>query len=454
MPLVGKKKKLTVARYPIISIYLVRAMKKQSPTVFFVVSLAVALLAAASVIVRVAVTESRGRATAREEFAELSALLAPVHGSSDLASPELRSRLAVLYRRTPDLLLVSVYERDSGIRYRLPDRSPYLPEAENAKALPTPAYPPQSALLIAAPLSSDVSGRLAVEALFVVLPQIAVFRAFRDAALGLAAYLVLAAIFLFVMGRIDAKGSNGEGTEQEAAEDEVGTSTEASGGDKAEPEDQEGQPATEAVYASPGEEEFDIPVLRDEASDAESQVPTAPEATASGKPDGLYSPLSGLGWESYLGDRLDAELARSASFEQDLSLLYILYEGLSPEKAEYKLVADSLSEFFSFKDLAFERGSDGFAVLLPNIDAEHGIRMAEEFLKKLTFILRELRDPLSYLPLFMGLSSRSGRLVDGARLGQEAQAALQKARAEHDSHIIAFKPDPDRYRIYLASKGL
>ena len=30
---------------------------------------------------------------------------------------------------------------------------------------------------------------------------------------------------------------------------------------------------------------------------------------------------------------------------------------------------------------------DGFAVILPNVDADHGIRMAEEFLKKLTFIL-------------------------------------------------------------------
>ena len=54
----------------------------------------------------------------------------------------------------------------------------------------------------------------------------------------------------------------------------------------------------------------------------------------------------------------------------------------------------------------------------------------------------------------MGISSRSGRLVDSTRIGKEAEAALKKAREEHDSHIVAFKPDPDKYRLYLASKGL
>ena len=79
--------------------------------------------------------------------------------------------------------------------------------------------------------------------------------------------------------------------------------------------------------------------------------------------------------------------------------------------------------------------------------------MSEEFLKKLTFLLRDYRDPLEFLPVFMGLSSRAGRLVDADRISQEAEAALQKARDDCDTHIVAFRPDADKYRRYLASKG-
>jgi GGDEF domain-containing protein len=164
---------------------------------------------------------------------------------------------------------------------------------------------------------------------------------------------------------------------------------------------------------------------------------------AGGSPaGGLFSPLSGLGWESYLEARLDSELSRSASFEQDLSLLVIHEPGLSPEKPAYKALAAAIGDFFNFRDLAFERGPDGFSIILPNMDADHGLRMAEEFNRKLGG------------RLFMGLSSRAGRLVDAARLTHEAGAALARAATEADSRIVAFRPDPDRYRIYLASKNL
>jgi hypothetical protein len=38
-------------------------------------------------------------------------------------------------------------------------------------------------------------------------------------------------------------------------------------------------------------------------------------------------------------------------------------------------------------------------------------------------------------------------------MNEEASAALEKARYEKDSRIVAFRPDPDKYRIFLANKG-
>jgi len=171
------------------------------------------------------------------------------------------------------------------------------------------------------------------------------------------------------------------------------------------------------------------------------------------EPAGLYSPSSGLGWESYMKDRLDAEISRSASFEQDLSLLVICYDGLTSQDANYEAIGDSIERFFSFRDLSFERGDDGFSVILPNIDSSHALRMAEEFYKKLVFLADGDFAELDLLPLFMGISPRSGRLVCAVRMTEEADAALEKARYEKDSRIVAFKPDPDKYRLFLASKG-
>jgi len=410
-------------------------MKKQRYIALFSLSLVLVLLAPASVVLRIALDQSQGKRAARENFARLTALLAPVTRASDLSAPGLRKDLERFYASSPSLLLVSVYERDSGVRWRIPARSDYLPARENEAAIPQPSYPPQSAYLLAAPLSSDISGRLAVDALYSVLPQQAVFVAFRDAALGLGLLLVIL-LFVILLDPTRTRGQPVPSPDEEAC---------------AEDPSLEG---CDSIYSSPLDDDFDIPALSPEVEarlpEEESLESKARDAAAGGGPGGLFSPLSGLGWESYLEARLDSELSRSASFEQDLSLLLILQDGLSPDKAAYLTLAGAIGDFFSFRDLAFERGPDGFAVILPNIDAEHGLRMAEEFLRKATALL----PGGSPNPIFMGLSSRAGRLVDAARLGHEAGAALERAKTEAGSHIVAFRPDPDRYRIYLASKNL
>ena len=128
------------------------------------------------------------------------------------------------------------------------------------------------------------------------------------------------------------------------------------------------------------------------------------------------------------------------------------HEGISRGSPAYRVIIRILLEFFSFRDLAFEQDPAGLAVILPNIDAEHALRMAEEFLKKVTSILREEGASSDYRKIFIGLSSRSGRLVDSERVITEARAALTRAREEGDSRIVAFKADPNKYRDYIAAR--
>jgi GGDEF domain-containing protein len=119
---------------------------------------------------------------------------------------------------------------------------------------------------------------------------------------------------------------------------------------------------------------------------------------------------------------------------------------------DYAVFAKTSRNFFSFNDLAFIFGTKGLAVILPNTDADQAMRMSEELLKKLAMLIQDRTDPMSYLNLFMGISSRAGRLVEADRLLGEAMTAHRKAREERDTHIMAFRPDPEKFRAYLASQ--
>ncbi len=186
--------------------------------------------------------------------------------------------------------------------------------------------------------------------------------------------------------------------------------------------------------------------------EAEKPAISKPENMEVQGPIGLFDPDTTLGWESYLRERLGSELRRAASFEQDMVLLIASYDTCMRESEEYRLFAKTSKDFFSFNDMAFLFGESAVAIILPNIDIDRAVRMSEELLKKITFIVQGKAQALQYLELFMGLSSRSGRLVDADRIIAEALAALKKARGERDTHIMAFRPDPEKFRAYLSTQ--
>jgi len=191
------------------------------------------------------------------------------------------------------------------------------------------------------------------------------------------------------------------------------------------------------------EQPFDIPDL------GLSHIQVAEEDCG---PQGLYSSRSNICWESYTHDRLESELHRCASFEQDLC--FIVVESLNFEEWEssYRNFTEAAIGFFTFRDLLFEKGRGGISIILPNVDLDHGIRMAEEFRKKIGALPSQGGHSENRSDLVIGLSSRSGRLVDADRLMLEAERALEKAKADPSSPVIAFKSDPERYRAFIQTK--
>ena len=60
-------------------------------------------------------------------------------------------------------------------------------------------------------------------------------------------------------------------------------------------------------------------------NEVENIIDNPAKFTEKNDPMGLFSAVSGFGWENYFEPRLDSELVRAASSEQDVSLFMIKY---------------------------------------------------------------------------------------------------------------------------------
>jgi GGDEF domain-containing protein len=200
-----------------------------------------------------------------------------------------------------------------------------------------------------------------------------------------------------------------------------------------------GKNKTETVYIKTPESARSVSVKNDDH-----------DFSSAGGPNGLYSPRTGLGWEEYTRERLDSELHRCSSTENDLTLLLMEFTDAIEERI-FIQAAKEASSFFAGKDLIFEHGEMGFAVILPGAGFEAAIAKSEKFYQRMM-----KRFPNSYMKacgLCIGLSSRSGRLLNTDRLILEASEALKKAKSDTKTKIIAFKSDLEKYRAFIASQN-
>ena len=182
------------------------------------------------------------------------------------------------------------------------------------------------------------------------------------------------------------------------------------------------------------------------AIDAAEELPVQERVNVN-DPTGLFSPATGVGWESYMETRLDSELVRAASSEQDLALVLLRIPGLENNALMMKRIAAVLLDFFKFRDFVFEYKKDGFAGILLNINLDQAMVLAEAMHTQLTDLLKSenIRGQLA-----IGISTRSLRLLQGSRLITEANQALEKAFGETGLPIVAFRVNPDKYRQFVA----
>lgn len=223
-------------------------------------------------------------------------------------------------------------------------------------------------------------------------------------------------------------------------------------------EEKEGAQEESAEGAGEGqsqENKVDFNPLENAYADQQAELPEAQAGSeentiAQSQGQGLFSPTSGFGWESYLNTRLESELVRAASSEQDLSLAIIKIPNMTKDSPFYGKICQALLDYFQFKDFVFEYKEDGFAAIVQGKDVDQTLHSAEILHSNLKGVLAETG--VDTKPL-IGISSRSLRLISAERLKNEAEQALLHAAEDPESPIIAFRVNPEKYRKYISGQS-
>ena len=181
-----------------------------------------------------------------------------------------------------------------------------------------------------------------------------------------------------------------------------------------------------------------------ETTDSPNSEPDAQSTSE----QGLFSPVTGFGWSTYMLPRLDSELVRAASREENLALLTMRFIGLEKTGKAARHVYRYISETFGFNDLVFEYNDDGCSVIIQNVDTDEAIKKAQELYAGITGILKANETSAT---VAMGISNRSLRLISGNRLALESEQALLHALEDEESPIVAFRVNPEKYRTYLSA---
>jgi GGDEF domain-containing protein len=176
----------------------------------------------------------------------------------------------------------------------------------------------------------------------------------------------------------------------------------------------------------------------------QDEKPMEINVTETENPMGLFSPTTGLGWESYINTRLENELKRAISSEIDLSVFIIKLQNISRSDELFRDLCDYLSILFQFKDLLFEYKDDCILCIKLSMNVDEALAFADKIHVDLSSKIKNTGGKCS-----IGITSRSVRMVGAQRLLKEADEALKRAETDESSPIIAFRVDNTKYRKFI-----
>ena len=232
-------------------------------------------------------------------------------------------------------------------------------------------------------------------------------------------------------------------TEPEEETDEDVEKTEAE--PTTESEEKVSSPAPESKSETKPEPEPEAPVPpKVEELPVKDFEPVAIKEEKPATENGLFSPDTDLGWESYLMTRLDNELNRATASELDLALFIIKLDGLGRKNPVTKKICEYLTIEFQFKDLLFEYKDDSICGIKISMNIDNAITFAEKLVNEIKTIAKD-EGPT----VLAGVTTRGIRMVSGERLLKEADEAVKHAAEDINNPVVGFRADAVKYRKFL-----
>lgn len=401
-------------------------MSKTARVTLIVISLILFLGIPALSVVRIWQASSSGDSRAQQHFA---AVVQEVREASELLAEAEYDRFADALRPVvednSDLSLLLVTRQDGGIDYGWSRTRSRLPEhISDVDFEPNLSYRDPWEQQLDARIGVTESSDLVVTAVYTTLEANLVFQTLRDGLLTIITFALLVLIVLIASLKPESYASEPERPEGARVQNHDSAPQE-SGHDAA--------PAS-----SPASSE-----TTPETSVGDDELPD-PNAYGDNSGPPLVSPKSGLSFSAHLPRRLSLELERAAENDLDLSVFMIQIRDAEDSPVTSAVLGRLVLEQFPFEDLAFEYSDARICIILPGTDLDNAMRKGQRFVTLLK------RHELGSFKVLIGASSRNGRLVESDRLLTEAREAL--ARTDDASTVVGFRPDPDRYRSYIATR--
>ena len=190
------------------------------------------------------------------------------------------------------------------------------------------------------------------------------------------------------------------------------------------------EPSEEAVI-----ENSDNDTVAEETVSLMTAVPEVPAEPENSLP---YLP------ESQLNAALEEELVLAASSEQDFSVFVIKVENIPNEDDSGNALSLCIKETASSNGTVFQFENDSYVLLLKNTSLDESLTVSETLYEKLNALLKTQN---LTVPVTIGISARTGRLISAERLFTEAFEA--RKHADNESPVIAFRVNPEKYRDFI-----
>ena len=158
---------------------------------------------------------------------------------------------------------------------------------------------------------------------------------------------------------------------------------------------------------------------------------------------------TGFATQESLLPHLDNELVRASSASQDLSLVELKIEDVGYEDSVTPAVISLIKETARYNDQVFEYAETNYIMILIDTDIDKAMLLAQNLYKKLYSIINANGKKHN---IFIGLSSKSIRLITGSRILNETDQALIRATQDKTNPIVAFKVNPSKYKDYISTE--